>query len=91
MSAPNAIVPIALGVFVLFVLGCFMQFPLRRAIDDVFNAMLSPIFPVIAGSLAGLYLTVMAARRRQPRPGDSQLLPARFPPRRVRWGLIDGR
>jgi hypothetical protein len=61
------------------------------AIDDVFNAMLSPIFPAIAGSLAGLYLAVMAARRRQPVPGNSQLLPARLPPRRVRWGLSDGR
>src|SRR5438105_3309782 len=35
-------------------------------IDDVFNAMLSPIFPVIVGSLVGLYLTVKAARRRRP-------------------------
>lgn len=35
-------------------------------IDDVFNAMLSPIFPVIGGSLVGLYLTVKAARRRRP-------------------------
>ena len=32
-------------------------------IDDVFNSLLTPIFPAIAGSLGGLYLTVLAARR----------------------------
>ena len=48
------------------------------AIDDVFNAMLSPIFPAIAGSLSGFCLTVTAARRRQPR-GDPQLLSAGSP------------
>jgi hypothetical protein len=40
-------------------------------IDDVFNAMLTPMFPAIAGSLTGLYLTVMAARRRKTLVGAS--------------------
>jgi hypothetical protein len=60
-------------------------------IDDVFNAMLSPIFPAIAGSLAGLYLTVMAARRSQPLRGGPQFEPTRSPRRRANWGLIHGR
>ena len=60
-------------------------------IDDVFNAMLSPIFPAIAGSLAGLYLTVMAARRSQPLRGGPQFEPTRSPRRWANWGLIRGR
>jgi hypothetical protein len=54
-------------------------------IDNVFNAMLSPIFPVIVGSLVGLYLTVMAARRRAAAPRRSAALARPFAAR-VKWG-----
>jgi hypothetical protein len=55
-------------------------------IDDVFNAMLSPIFPLIVGSLVGLYLTVKAARLRQTLLGSPQFLPARSPRHRAKMG-----
>jgi hypothetical protein len=61
------------------------------AIDDVFNAMLSPIFPAIAGSVAGLYLTVMAARRRQALAAEPKLVHSGPPRRRAQWGLSHGR
>jgi hypothetical protein len=52
--------------------------------------MLSPMFPAIAGSLSGLCLAVMAARRRQPAAAP-RFLPAGPRGAAAAGGVIDAR
>ena len=62
------------------------------AVDDVLNAMVSPVFPAIAGSLGGLYWAVRTARRRRVLLGRPRVLRfagvARYRPR---WALVNAR
>lgn len=41
---------------------------LAWTVDDIFNAMVTPVYPMIAGTLSALYLAARA-RRLHPRPG----------------------
>jgi len=61
-------------------------------IDDLFNAVPSPMFPAIAGGLLGLYLALREARRRQAVSRPLQLSPLVGSRRRApRWVPIHGR
>jgi hypothetical protein len=62
------------------------------SIDDLFNAVPSPMFPAIAGGLLGLYLAVKQARRRQPVLRRVQPFPSIASRQyRPRWVPLHGR